>query len=139
MTDKDEIASLKARVAELEAKAKPPPPFKPEPFQRWDPTSSMSMPRSAMEAMAKAVPDAVIRDIAAHGTIPGPSGQASGQVTKVSSSPGTGWREATPLRSPPGVAAADRLRDAQDAKDRQELIMQHARMKAAQKLAEEKP
>ena len=44
-----------------------------------------------------------------------------------------------PLRPPPGVAQADRLMDAQDAKDRAELIEREAKFKAMQKLAEGKP
>jgi hypothetical protein len=46
----DEIAALKARVEELERANKPPKPFVPEPYQRYDPTAGMSMPRSALEA-----------------------------------------------------------------------------------------
>jgi len=43
---------------------------------------------------------------------------------------GTGWAHETPLGPPPGVAQADRLMDAQDAKDRAELIEREARFKA---------
>jgi hypothetical protein len=149
MTDKDEINALKARVAELERAAKPPEPFTPEPWQRFDPTAGMSMPPSALRAMADAVPDSVMRDIVAHGTIPDPSGAgASGQVTAVRGPSGvypntSGWREATPLGPPPGVAACDRLMDEQDRRDRVELVEQLAKTQriedAARKLAEEKP
>ena len=52
---------------------------------------------------------------------------------------GTGWGYSAPLGPPPGVAQADRLMDAQDAKDRQELIEKKAREQAMQKLAERKP
>ena len=45
-----EIAALKARVEELERANKPPKSFVPEPYQRYDPTAGMSMPRSALEA-----------------------------------------------------------------------------------------
>jgi hypothetical protein len=35
-----EIAALKARVAELERANKPPEPFKPQPYQQYDPTAA---------------------------------------------------------------------------------------------------
>jgi hypothetical protein len=93
MTDKDEIAALKARVAELEARAKPPEPFVPEPYQRFDPTAGMSMPRSVMREMVNAVPDRVMQDIVREqrtsSVNQGPSAAgASGTATKTSSSPG---------------------------------------------------
>jgi hypothetical protein len=98
MTDKDELAELKARVAELEAKAKPPEskPFVPEPFQRFDPTAGMSMPKSVLEAMVNAVPDHVVKDIAREqrtsSVMQGPSqAGASGTPTKVSNSPRIAW------------------------------------------------
>jgi hypothetical protein len=144
MSNDDELAALKARVAELEAKAKPPEPFTPEPFQRFDPTAGMSMPRSTMLEMARVVSDADMRDIARHGTIPGPSAAgASGQTTKISSSPGlpgttNGWRREIPLGPPPGVAACDAIMDAADARDRAELVEREARRLAMQRLAEQK-
>jgi len=51
---------------------------------------------------------------------------------------GTGWQTPTPLSPPPGVAQADRLMDAQDARDRAELIEREARLQAMEKLAEQK-
>jgi hypothetical protein len=60
---KTELAALKARIEELEAKAKPPAPFTPEPYQRYDPTAGMSMPRSALEAMIAAEPRGFMRDV----------------------------------------------------------------------------
>jgi hypothetical protein len=127
MTDNSEIADLRRELEALKRAVQPPAPFTPQPHQRFDPTASMSMPRSAMEAMVNAVPDHVMRDIVAKGTIPGPCGAgASGQVAKVSSSPGlpgttNGWREAAPIGPPPGVALADRLMDEADRRDRIEL------------------
>jgi hypothetical protein len=101
MTDKDELAELKARVAELEARTpKPPEPFKPEPFQRYDPTARMSMPRSVLREMVNAVPDstmqAIVREQRVSSVVQGPSqAGASGTTTKTSSSPGlpgtTAW------------------------------------------------
>jgi hypothetical protein len=64
MSDKDELAALKARVAELEARSpKPPEPFKEQPYQRYDPTAGMTMPPSALRAMVEAVPDRLIKEI----------------------------------------------------------------------------
>jgi hypothetical protein len=78
-------------------------------------------------------------DIVRRGGVPGPSAAgAGGTIAAVHPSPGLpghGWREATPISPPPGVALADRLMAAQDAKDRHELIMEDARRKAALKLA----
>jgi hypothetical protein len=97
--------------------------------------------------MANAVPDHVMRDIARHGTIPGPSvAGASGTVTKVSTSPGlpgttTGWRREIPLGPQPGIRYVDQMLDAADRADRVELARRIARQKAveetAQKLASE--
>jgi len=43
----------------------------------------------------------------------------------------------TPIGPPPGVAACDRLMDAQDQKDRAELVEREAKFKAMEKLAEQ--
>ena len=53
-----ELAAQRARVEELERKAKPPAPFDPGPYQRYDPTAGMSMPQSAIDAMVAAEPEA---------------------------------------------------------------------------------
>jgi hypothetical protein len=145
MTDSEnELAALQARVAELEARAKPPKPFTPEPYQRFDPTAGMSMPRSAMEAMVNAVDDRTMRDLAAHGTIPGPSAAGAGSTISSHSDPGlpgshrgNGWRPETPFGPQPGINHVDRLVDAQDAKDRAELIAEHARTAAVRKALSE--
>jgi len=106
MTAKEELAELKARVAELEAKAKPPEPakpFVPEPYQRYDPTAGMSMPPSALRAMVAAVPDmreVALRDARAP---TGPSSQgaipSAQQVSNVRGVPGlgTGWQHEIPF------------------------------------------
>ena len=61
--NKDELEALKQRVAELEAKAKPPEPFKSEPYQRYDPTANMTMPPSVLREMAAAVPHNFMQDV----------------------------------------------------------------------------
>ena len=146
MTKKDdELAALKARVEELERAAKPPEPFKPQPFQRYDPTANFSVPRSVVEEMARAVPDHVMKNIAMRDarapTGPSSAGvvPSSQQVRGTGGGRGSGWSEPTPLSNPPGVNWADRLMDHQDAKDRAELIEREAKLKAMAKLAEGKP
>jgi hypothetical protein len=57
MTAKEELAALRKRIEELEAKAKPPEPFKPQPYEPIDWTARMSMPPSALRAMVEAVPE----------------------------------------------------------------------------------
>jgi len=53
----EEIAALRREVEALKAaQPKPKPEFKPEPYQCYDPTAGMSMPRSALEAMIAAEP-----------------------------------------------------------------------------------
>src|SRR6516162_3704431 len=134
MTDNSEIADLRRKVEALERAAKPPEPFTPEPYQRFDPTAGMSMPRSAMEAMI--MPNHVMQDIVREQRVSsvaqGPSAAgAGGTISAVHRSPGlfgtqNGWRNAAPIGPPPCVAAADRLMDHQDALDRAELIKREA-------------
>ena len=124
----DEIAALRKRIEELEAKAKPPEPFKPEPYQPIDWTARMSMPPSALRAM-EAVPDHLMRSIVKdhQGAPTGPTGtiptsqQSSGGGSANVPGSGTGWAHETPLGPPPGVAQADRLMDEADRRDRAEL------------------
>jgi hypothetical protein len=63
-------------------------------------------------------------------------GPASATVSNVRAPVGTGWREASPLSNPPGINYADRLMDAQDAKDRHERIVEEAQRQALIKEAE---
>jgi hypothetical protein len=122
----DEIAALKARVAELERAAKPPEPFKPEPYQRYDPTAGMCMPPSALAAMVAAVPDQMLREIAMRdnraptgrpGMIPN-SQQSTGGGAANAPGGGTGWVDPAPLRPPPGIHWVDAQLIADDVKQR---------------------
>jgi hypothetical protein len=154
MTNKDELAELKARVAaqsaridQLERAAKPPEPFKPEPYQRYDPTAGMRMPDSALRAMVAAEPrgfmQGVMRDnrgpSTPTGMIPRSEQSSSGGGAANVPGSGTGWAHETPIGPPPGLRYVDQQLDAQDAKDRAELVEREARFKAMEKLAEGKP
>jgi hypothetical protein len=131
--EKDKIAALEARVAELEEKAKPKPepePFKPQPYQRYDPTEGMRMPPSALQAMVAAEPrgfmKAVVHDnraptgrppmIPSSQQISGGSG--GGDAAPVNKS---GWVDAAPIGPPPGIRYVDAQIDEQDRRDRIEL------------------
>ena len=59
----DELAALKARVEELERANKPKEPFKPEPYQRYDPTANFTLPPSVVREMAAAVPRGFMQDV----------------------------------------------------------------------------
>jgi hypothetical protein len=92
------------------------------------------MPPSALAAMVAAVPDRVLRDIVHDnrgpstptGMIPRSQQPAGGGPANVPGS-GTGWAHETPIGPPPGLRYVDAQLDAQDAKDRQELIEKKAR------------
>jgi len=138
----EEIAALRKEVEEIKAKLSPPKPFVSEPYQRYDPTARMCMPPSALAAMVNAEPKGfmagVVRDN--RGAPTGPTGAiprstGGGGPANVPGS-GTGWAHETPIGPPPGVAQADRLMDAQDARDRAELIKRDAQLRAMEKLAE---
>ena len=110
MTAKEELAALKKKVEELEAKVSPPKPkeFVPEPYQRYDPTEGMRMPPSALQAMAghpcNQVMAGVIQDrhapTSAGGMIPSTGGP-------VPSSSTPGYVDPRPLSPPPGINWVD--------------------------------
>ena len=72
----DELAALKKKVEELEAKLSPPKPFVPQPYERYDPTAGMCMPPSALRAMVAAEPRGFMRDVVRdnRGAPTGPTG-----------------------------------------------------------------
>ena len=134
-----ELEDLKKRVAELEKAAKPPEPFKSDWRGPIDRTEGMSMPKSAMLEMIRAVPESVMQGIRDDARKPNPITEASSSTVRstpsVQSQPqqrGTGWRDEIPLSSPPGVEIADRLVDAQDRIDRAELAMKLAKLGKAE-------
>ena len=126
MTDNkdDELAALKKKLEELEAKVSPPKPkeFVPEPYQRYDPTEGMRMPPSALQAMAghpcNQVMPGVIQDRHAPTGRPGmiPTGDVRG-----SAGHGTGYVDPRPLTNPPGTNWVDAIAIADDARQRAEL------------------
>jgi hypothetical protein len=132
----DELSALKRKLAELEAKvnAPPPPPFTPEPYQRWDPTAGMSMPRSTMQEMVRVIPDGMIQGIVHDNRAPtGRPGVIPQHVQPAASvrgpgpaGDGTGWRTvreygADGQHPTPGIAHADRIADEFARRDREEL------------------
>jgi hypothetical protein len=128
MTNKDELDALKARIEELERASKPPAPPDPRDWQLIDRTSGMSMPQSALQEMAAAVPDALVRDIAMRdGRAPsGPSSEgaipSSQQVSGTHPGGGpantSGWRDVAPLSPPAGTFWVDAIAIADDVKQR---------------------
>jgi hypothetical protein len=130
---KAQNTELSDRIAKLEAAAKPPEPFVPMPMPRRDPTEGMSMDRETMREMVRAT-SGVMADLRADARTPNPVTEASSSTVRGTpaalSQPqqrGTGWRDEIPLSSPPGVAIADKLMDAQDRIDRAELAMRLAK------------
>jgi hypothetical protein len=134
MTRDEEIAELKARVAELERAAKPTPPSNyvaPSPYRHLD---QLGMPASVMAEMARAVPDREVRAIFSDRPARAPSSPIANAMPKPAPMAvnTTGWRESQPLGPPAGVKYADRLMDAADKADRIELAQRLARQKLAE-------
>jgi hypothetical protein len=122
---KKEVAALKNALSGKEDKSEPKKEFKPQPYQQYDPTAGMSMPRSALEAMIAAEPRGFMAGVVRDNRAPGPGNQSAIPSTasgpRPSAGDGKGWVEPRPLGPPPGVAQADRLMDHQDKLDRAEL------------------
>jgi len=68
------------------------------------------------------------------GMIPRSTG-GGGQANVAGS--GTGWAHETPIGPPPGLRYVDAQLDAQDARDRAELIEREAKLQAADKMTEQ--
>jgi cell division septum initiation protein DivIVA len=145
---KDEIAELRAELAELKKMVNPPSISDAEVRQHMADAHRMREARMAnasafsaedLRAMAAACPDNVARDIVRRGGIPGPSAAgAGGTISSVPARPGLpghGWREAPAIGPVPGLAALDRVALAAEARDRHDLIVEDARRKAEMKLA----
>jgi hypothetical protein len=158
MSNKDEIAALRAEVEALKA-AQPKP--QPSAEDRARATSAWidEMHQMREGRMSLATPPSVVRDFAVlddrlvkeialrdaraptgpAGTIPSSTQVTGGRAPANVPGSGTGWAHEIPLSPPPGVPQSDRLMDAQDAKDRAELVERDAKLKAMEKLAERKP
>jgi hypothetical protein len=150
------VAQLEKALAELKAKVDPPKStFTPMSDAEWrdqmhqaaERRMSMAMPPSVVRYFADGVTAADCADLRQQshrptgrpGMIPDSQQPSGGGGPANVPGSGTGWGHSTPLGPPPGVAQADRLMDAQDQKDRAELVEREARFKAMEKLAEQKP
>src|SRR6516162_1688693 len=135
MTDKleTELEVLRARVAELEARANPPAPPKFEAGPSGPTTTDLALSRISMSPevmaeMVRAVGSETLRGIVKSGGVGVLQSTATTPTpTRVSAQNTSGWRHPGPLGPPPGVAIADRLMDVQDARDRAQLIADEAR------------
>jgi hypothetical protein len=135
MSDESELSKLKKEVAELKDQLNP-PPRQPSTHPRFDPTEGMSMPRSAMQAMVDAVPDALMRDLRADARKPNPATLSGGVTKPTPTEPPKvigkkGWIDERPIEPPPGIEHCDRMMDEQDRVDRAELAMRLAKAELA--------
>jgi hypothetical protein len=134
MTDKDDIAALKKKVEELEAKVSPPKStFVPMSDAEWtdkmraisERRMNFATPPSVVRDMAvlddKLVKEIALRDARAptgrSGMIPD-SRQATGPAGGAANT--TGWRDATPLGPQPGIKWVDAIAIADEVRQRKE-------------------
>jgi hypothetical protein len=94
-----------------------------------------------LAAMSAACPDDIVRGIVADGRAPtGPTGMVRTSEQQTDLRPpaggGTGWAREVPFRPSQHARYVDAQLDAQDAKDREALIMQEAQRQALFKAAE---
>jgi hypothetical protein len=133
-TDKDELAALKKKVEELEAKVSPPKSdFVPKTVaEHMNEVHQMREGRMSLasnfhpddlRAMEAAAPTSVVKDIALRDARapqgPGSAIPSSQQLTNVRTGGGTaGWVREIPLSNPPGTHWVDALCIADDVKQR---------------------
>jgi hypothetical protein len=152
--DQDEkIAALEREVEALKRKVEPEPiDWERRIAEHRDQMHQMAEARMAragnfsredLAAMEAAAPRSVCQDIAARGGVRPPSADGTtGTISSIHRSPGVysntgGWRPETPFGPQPGINHVDRLVDAQDARDRAELIAQEARTAAVRRALSE--
>jgi hypothetical protein len=114
----DRIAKLEAEVARLKKAHEPKESFvQRAPHVPYDPMKNISMPRSALNDLVRAVPDSLVRDIARDHV-----GRSTALPTTPSVSPGHNRGNFAPERSlkVDGVDLCDRGMDVQDKIDRKE-------------------
>jgi hypothetical protein len=133
----EEIAALRKRIEQLEAKAKPPEPSRSSEADtaKWiDDMHQMRERRMSMasafhpddlRAMEAAAPTHIVKEIALRDARAptGPSGMvaSSQQVSNVREGGGTGWSEPIPLGPPPGIYRVDEQCIADAERQRAEL------------------
>jgi hypothetical protein len=111
------ISSLAKSVEEMQRKALgvTPAPSKQQPVNYLD---YVSMSPEALRDLARAVPDRMVSDILRDNRASPVEAAEPSKPVKM----GSGWQEPTPLSAPPGIELADRLVDAQDARDKVEMV-----------------
>jgi|SRR6185369_10179583 hypothetical protein len=118
-TTEEEIAELRRRIAELEKTApRPTTPRSDVKFERIDPSARLSMPPSAIRAMAEACPDSLLQAIV-HDNRPRPL--TGSMLEHDDRPPPLNVAVERPLKPPAGVQHVDALCDVQDALDRRDL------------------
>ena len=82
------------------------------------------MPASAVQALAEAVPDQLVKDIVADNRrgVPEPSGLLGPSTGGSPTVKGSGWQKPTPLEPPSGVRYVDQIADHFAALDKAEAI-----------------
>jgi hypothetical protein len=112
---------LRARITQLENQINPPPqqPRKPP----YDYSANLAMPRSALKAMTEAVPERLMSDLRADSRCPNPVTGHTPTPQPTSGKRGSGWRDQTPIETPPGQHLIDALVSQQDRIDKADLTL----------------